>query len=163
MPKNQVVLLATPLSLDSACKIIDGALDAGRKAELLPLTVVVVDTGGHIIALKREDGSGIARVEIATGKAAGALGVGMAGRTLKERFSARVGFQAAVASATNGRFMAAPGGVLILNESGVGIGAVGVSGDASDKDEYAAIEGVKAAGMVPEPISPAEGWEDAPL
>ena len=36
---------------------------------MMPLTVVVLDTGGHVIAMKREDGSGIMRNEIAIGKA----------------------------------------------------------------------------------------------
>ena len=43
------------------------------------------------------------------------------------------------------------------------IGAVGVSGDASDKDEYAAIEGVRAAGFTPHPETPSETWRDAGL
>ena len=42
----------------------------------MPLTVAVLDAGGHLVALEREDGSGIMRVEIAVGKAYGALGFG---------------------------------------------------------------------------------------
>ena len=44
---------------------------------LLPLTVAVLDVGGHIVLLKRQDGSGNLRADIAIGKAAGALGMGI--------------------------------------------------------------------------------------
>ena len=43
------------------------------------------------------------------------------------------------------------------------IGAVGISGDASDKDEYAAIMAVERAGLTPHPEKPADNWRDAGL
>ena len=46
-----------------------------------------------------------------------------------------------------------PGGVLALNDKGDVVGAVGISGDASDKDEYAAITGVHRAGLKSHPNS----------
>ena len=68
--------LKTDLPLEAANRIIERALAAGRGAGMAPLTVAVLDAGGHLVALQREDGSGILRVEIATGKAWGALGMG---------------------------------------------------------------------------------------
>jgi len=122
----------------------DAALAAGRAADLLPLTVAVLDAGGHTVVLKREDGCGIARAGIATGKAAAALGMGIPTRTIRDRLADRPAFQAQIAAATDGRFVGVPGGVLILNADGRAIGAVGISGDASDRDEYAAIaEGIE--------------------
>ena len=56
-----------------------------------------------------------------------------------------------------------PGGVLILDKSGAAIGAVGISGDASDKDEYCAIEAVHAAGYASEPAEPNPEWRSAGL
>jgi uncharacterized protein GlcG (DUF336 family) len=155
--------LAVELPLAHAERIADAALAAGREAALLPLTVVVLDAGGHIVVLKREDGSGILRAEIARGKAHGALGMGIGSRVIRDRLKDRPAFQSAIAAASDGRFIPVPGGVLICRPDGPVIGAVGVSGDASDKDEYAAIAGVRAAGLIPHPENPVEHWRDAGL
>jgi uncharacterized protein GlcG (DUF336 family) len=150
--------LATALTLAQATTIVDGALAAGRSADLEPLTVAVLDAGGHLIALKREDGAGILRPQIAIGKAWGALGMGVSSRTLGRRLAERTAFQAALSAASDGRFITAPGGVLVRSASGEIIGAIGISGDASDKDEYAAITGVRAAGLEPDPPTAVENW-----
>ena len=151
--------LKTDLPLEAASRIIERALAAGRGAGMAPLTVAVLDAGGHLVALQREDGSGILRVEIATGKAWGALGMGESSRALGERLRERLAFQAALAAASGGRFVAVPGGVLIRDAAGEVIGAVGISGDTSEKDEYCAIEGVRAAGLTPEPADPDPDWQ----
>ncbi|NKC33648.1 GlcG/HbpS family heme-binding protein [Falsiroseomonas selenitidurans] len=158
-----VKALAVDLTLAVAEHIADATLAAGRHAGLLPLTVVVLDAGGHVVVQKREDGSGILRAAIAQGKAHGALGMGIGSRVIRDRLRDRPAFQSAIAAASEGRFIPVPGGVLICRADGAAIGAVGVSGDASDKDEYAAIAGVRAAGMVPHPETPAENWRDAGL
>lgn len=74
--------------------------------------------------------------------------------TIRDRMRERPAFQAALAAAADGRFIPVPGGVLILNSAGHAIGAVGVSGDASDKDEFCAIEGVLSAGFDADPPAP---------
>jgi uncharacterized protein GlcG (DUF336 family) len=155
--------LTVPLPLAQAEKIIDFALQAGRAAKLLPLCVAVLDSGGHLLAFKRDDGCGILRGDIAIGKAWGALGMGISSRTIRDRLEDRPAFQGALAAASQGRFVPVPGGVLICNDTGDAIGAVGISGDASDKDEYCAIVGVKQAGLMPSPEDPVEGWDDAEL
>ena len=101
------------VTLAQAGTIIDTALAAGREQDFMPLTVVVLDAGGHIVALKREDGSGILRVEIARGKAWGSLGMGVPSRLLGERLADRPAFQGALSVASEGRFVPVPGGVLI--------------------------------------------------
>lgn len=163
MSENYVHRLAAPLGLAAADTIISAALAAGRKAGLLPLTVAVLDGGGHLIAFRREDGSGILRPDIAIGKAWGALGMGISSRHIRNRLQDRPAFQNALAAASQGRFIAVPGGVLVRNAAGETIGAVGISGDASDKDEYCAIAGVRAAGLLPHPEDPAENWDRAGL
>jgi uncharacterized protein GlcG (DUF336 family) len=155
--------LAVDLPLAAAETICDAAIKAGNEAGLLPLTVVVLDAGGHVVCSKREDGCGILRFEIARGKAHGALGMGIGSRVIRDRLKERPAFQSAIAAAAEGKFIPVPGGVLICRADGVVIGAVGVSGDASDKDEYAAIAGVRAARMVPHPDAPVENWQDAGL
>jgi uncharacterized protein GlcG (DUF336 family) len=155
--------IKTNLPLDAASTIIDTALATGREAGLLPLTVAVLDSGGHLIALKREDGSGILRTEIAFGKAWASLGMGIASRTIGVRLQERPAFQGALAAASGGRFVPVPGGVLVCDASGEVVGAVGISGDTSDKDEYCAIVGIKAAGYTPSPEEPSPTWEASGL
>ena len=115
-----------------------------------------------IVLLKRQDGSGVLRGDIAIGKAWGALGMGISSRTIRDRLKDRPAFQGAIAAASDGRFIPVPGGVLVLKNGEV-IGAVGISGDASDKDEYAAVSGVHAAGLQSHPEKPADNWRDAGL
>ena len=153
----------TALSLDQAATIVDAALAAGRAENMMPLTVAVLDAGGHLLAFKREDGSGILRPQVAIGKAWGALGMGQSSRTLRDRLNDRPSFIGALSDASVGRFIPVPGGVLICSDDDLAVGAVGISGDASDKDEFCAIEAVKAAGLTPHPDAPADNWKDAGL
>ena len=57
------------LTLEQASIIIDKALEKGRELKLQPLTVVVLDAGGQMKAMKREDRSSLMRPEIAGAKA----------------------------------------------------------------------------------------------
>lgn len=138
------------LTLDQADRIIDGALAEGRRLQLGRLTVAVLDTGGHLIALKREDGSEFLRPPIAIGKAWGSLGMGHAGRVLAERSQKMPVFFGALSDMSGGKVVPLAGGVLIRTPEGALIGAVGVSGDTSERDELAAMAGVKAAGLEPD-------------
>lgn len=155
----------TALCLAQANTIVQAALAAGAEHGMMPLTVAVLDTGGHLVALQRQDGSGILRVEIARGKAWASLGMGAPSRLLRDRLSPdRQFFITGLVGASEGKFICVPGGVLIYGEpGGPVIGAVGISGDTSDKDEYAAICGVKAAGLIPNPAEPSETWQQSSL
>jgi uncharacterized protein GlcG (DUF336 family) len=139
-----------PLTLAQASTIVDTALKKGRDTNCAPLTVAVLDAGGHLVAFKREDRSGILRFDIAYGKAWGALGMGFGSRTLFERSNNTPMFFTALAAASGGRLVPNPGGVLIKDLGGDVLGAVGISGDTSDKDEVCAIAGVEAAGLKPD-------------
>ncbi len=161
--EHYVHKLQVSMPLRLADRIVDACLAAGREARLLPLAVAVLDAGGSPVVLKREDGAGILRGDIAVGKAWGALGMGISSRTIRDRLKERPAFQSALAAASQGRFIPVPGGVLAINGADEVIGAIGVSGDASDKDEYAAIAGVRAAGLRPHPEMPAENWRAAGL
>lgn len=148
MPAN-VYRHAVALPLEKAREIVRGALAEGRNQKLAPLTVVVLDGGGHPIAVEREDGSGVFRYEVALGKAYASIGVGLSSRALGEANKERPAFLGAVSAAADGRSVPVPGGVLVLDGNDAIIGAVGVSGDASDADEAAAVAGIKAAGLKP--------------
>src|SRR5277367_1678953 len=136
------------VTLAQASIIVDQALAKGRELNLHPLTVVVLDAGGHMVAMKREDKSGILRTEIATGKAWGTLGMGFGGREFARRAAGGGGlFLTALMAASDGRIVPAPGGVLIRDAADDVIGAVGISGDTSENDEACAVAGIAAAGL----------------
>ena len=139
------------IDLDSARTLVAATRASARDKGLKPLTVVVLDAGGHVVAVEREDGSSIKRYEIAFGKAHGALALGMGSRSIMARAEQQPYFVAAVTSAVGGALVPVPGGVLVRDQSGALLGAVGVSGDTSDNDEAAAVAGVEAAGLVPQP------------
>jgi uncharacterized protein GlcG (DUF336 family) len=147
------------VTLKAAGRIVEAALARGREIGLQPLTVAVLDPGGHLVAFMREDDSGILRPGIAIGKAWGALGMGVNTRLLRDRLADRPSFQAALAAASDGRFIPVPGGVLIRDKGDRILGAVGISGDTSDKDEACAIAGIKAANYQPDPAEPDPDWE----
>jgi uncharacterized protein GlcG (DUF336 family) len=135
------------LTLAQASRIVDAALEKGHEIRCAPLTVAVLDAGGHLVALKREDRSGIMRPDIAIGKAWGALGMGFGSRELFERAAKQPMFITALAAVSAGRLIPVPGGVLIKDAAGDIIGGVGISGDTSDRDEACAVAGIQAAGL----------------
>ena len=137
----------TGLSLEQAVRAIDAALAKAIEMGCAPLTVVVLDAGGHDIALKRQDGSGILRADIARGKAWGALGMGFSSRELAERAQKVPAFVGALAAVSQGRLVPAAGGILIYDTARNVLGAIGISGDTSDRDEDCALCGVAAAGL----------------
>lgn len=137
------------MTLEAAMIVIDGALEKGAEIGCDPLTVAVLDSGGHLTAFKRQDNSGIMRGEIAIGKAYGAVGFGVGGRSLREK---NPKFMAGVISTAPNGMVPAPGGVLIRDpETEKIIGACGISGDTGERDEIAAIAGIEAAGFIADP------------
>jgi len=136
------------LTLSTAETIIDAAFEKAAALNLKPLTVAVLDAGGHTTALKRQDGSSIMRPQIATGKAVGALAVGTGTRWLNANAETRPHFVNALNGASGGAIIPVPGGVVIKNEDGETLGAVGITGDTSDNDEACAVAGIEAANLV---------------
>ncbi|HWF00057.1 MAG TPA: heme-binding protein [Caulobacteraceae bacterium] len=136
------------LTLELAARIVDAGLEQARTLNLRPMTIAVLDAGGHLVSFKREDRSGILRAEIAQGKAWGVLGLGHGGRQLAARSREAPAFYAAIAATSGGRVIPVPGGVLIRDGQGEIIGAVGVSGDMPDRDEACAVHGIERAGLV---------------
>lgn len=151
------------VSLASATAIVDAALLEGRRRDFLPLSVAVLDCGGHLVAFKREDGSAIMRADIAIGKAWGALSMGMSTRALRDRLRERPCFQAALVGVSGGRWVAVPGGVLLLDTKREVCGAVGISGDTSDKDELCAILAAHSTGFATDPDAPSAAWAASSL
>ena len=134
-------------TLEQARTILAATRARGRERGLKPLSVVVLDAGGHVIAFEREDGAPVGRFAIALGKAHGAVMFGASSRRLAEMAEARPQFVAALSAAYDGRLIPAAGGVLIRDEGGALLGAVGVTGDTSDNDAEAALAGIAVAGL----------------
>jgi len=141
----------TRLTLDLALRVIEGAFAKAAELECAPLTVVVLDAGGHEVAVQRQDRSGILRVDIARAKAWGALGMGYSSREVAERAQKAPGFFGALAAVSFGRLAPAAGGVLLFDEEKNVIGAIGISGDTSDRDEECALAGVAGVGLRAQP------------
>jgi uncharacterized protein GlcG (DUF336 family) len=130
------------ITFDSARTIVDAAFAHGRAQGYQPLTVAVLDPGGALVALGRQDGSGFLRPDLAIGKAWGLLGLGMTNRALVARAAESPEIYASIVALAHGKAVAVPGGVLVRDADGTLLGAVGVSGDASLNDEAAALAGV---------------------
>jgi uncharacterized protein GlcG (DUF336 family) len=139
------------LTLQQATTIVEAALRRARETGCAPLAVAVLDAGGHLKAFAREDGTGIIRPQISIGKAWGALGMGVGTRALARRVAEQpqlAPFFTALSAMSEGRVVPVPGGVLIRDADRAVIGAVGISGDVSDKDEACALAGIEAAQLV---------------
>ena len=134
------------INLATARTIIATALKFGEDKGFKPLTVVVLDAGGNVVAAERSDGAPNKRFEIAHGKAFGAISIGMGSRALMARAEQQPYFIAAAGAAIGGALVPVPGGVLVV-DGGATVGAVGISGDTSDNDEAAAVAGIEAAGL----------------
>ena len=142
-----IFMCSVQLSREQARAILDGARAQARQVGLPPLTLVVLDGGGHLVAAEREDGCAPLRFPVAQGKAYAALGMGIASGIIGERNIERPAFLASVAVASKGHFVPVAGGVPILDGEQCVIGAVGVSGASSEEDQQVAIAGIKAADL----------------
>ena len=134
------------LRLQQAQDIISHCLEWRQAHDLKPLTVAVLDAGGHLVALAREDGTSTLRPEIAQGKARGAVAMGLGSRALYERAKKEPFFIQAMNGLSDGSLVPVAGGVLI-KQNGAIIGAVGVTGDVSDNDEACAIAAIEKVGL----------------
>ena len=135
------------LTLADAQTIIRTALAKATELRLKPLAVAVLDAGGHIIAIERQDRASTLRPEIAIAKASGALGLGVSSRAIADMATTRAPFVAAASALAPRGLVPSPGGVIIVDAAGVAIGAVGASGDTGDNDEVCVLAGLQAVGL----------------
>ncbi|MBJ6369923.1 GlcG/HbpS family heme-binding protein [Sedimentitalea arenosa] len=138
------------MNLELANTLINAALEYRRRTQMKPLTVAVIDAGGHLVALNREDGTSNLRAEIAQGKAKGAVAMGLGSRALFNRAQEQPYFITAMNALNGGDLVPVPGGVLI-RQNGTLLGAIGITGDSSDNDEACAIAAIEAQGLTAEP------------
>ena len=103
------------LTLQEALTITQGAFNAGVKESSKPLTVAILDSGGKLISLQRQDGASMMRPEIASAKAWGALAMGCSSRKLATDAEQRPAFMTAVTALADGNVLPVAGGILIKN------------------------------------------------
>jgi uncharacterized protein GlcG (DUF336 family) len=137
----------TQITLEQANTIIAKAFAHGAEQGMKPLTVAVVDAGGHLVALQRQDKSPTLRPKVATAKASGALALGVPSRRIGEMALERPHFVAALGPISQDGVVPVAGGVIVVDGDGTPLGAVGISGDTSDNDEACALAGIAAAGL----------------
>ena len=135
------------LTLSQAQTIISDCLEWRKQNDLKPLCVAVLDSGGHMIALAREDNTSTLRPDIAQGKAGGAIAMGLGSRALYERAKVEPFFIQAMNALCDGALVPVAGGVLV-KQDGVILGAVGITGDISGNDEACAIAAIEKSGFV---------------
>ncbi len=134
------------VTVDEADAIATEVLAWGRRNGTGRLTAAVLDPGGHVVVVKRDDGSEFLRVDVAIAKAWGSLGMGLPGRVMNERLEHAAAFFQALEVVSHGRVVPVPGGV-IIRRLGQIEGAVGVSGDTSNTDEQAAMAAIESVGL----------------
>jgi uncharacterized protein GlcG (DUF336 family) len=135
------------LTLAQARTVIAAALASARELSFKPMAVVVVDTAAQVVASAREDGASALRLDIAVGKAAAAVGMGVNSRVLAQRAKELPAFFGAVATAAQQKFIPQTGAVLILDAAGLVLGAAGASGGSGDEDELVVVAGIRAADL----------------
>ncbi len=137
------------LTLEHANAIIEAGFTESMKLSMPPMSIAILDAGGHLIAFQRQDKAAILRFDIAFAKAYGALGMGIGSRGLEQKAREIPNLMEGAIAASKGRLIAAPGGVLIVNKDNEIIGAAGASGDTSDNDEHIVVCGILSGGLIP--------------
>lgn len=135
------------LTLKQANAIIEGALVKAREMKIKPLAVVVVDVSGNIVAAQREDNASMFRIDVALGKAWGAVAMGCSSRALSKRAKDNPHFLITLAATAHGKFLPQTGAALIKDAQGNILGAAGASGGTGDEDEACCVHGIEQAGL----------------
>src|SRR4051812_8300145 len=98
------------------------------------MSAIVVGLGGSVKAFKKEDGSSMMRFEMAFGKAYASLALGRSSSLVRMRAEERPMFMDYLLKASDGRIFPEGGGMLIRDDTGDVVGAVGVTGDVQERD-----------------------------
>jgi uncharacterized protein GlcG (DUF336 family) len=141
------------MTLAIATGITEGAFALAREVGSKPLTIAVVDNGGVPVALQRQDGSGTSRAKLSFEKARSALALGMPTSELANDFKVAPDMHALLREATGETLLPLAGGVLIKDNHGITIGAVGISGGSLDQEERFVTEAIRALGLLSEPLA----------
>lgn len=137
----------TAITLDQANRILAAIIKRAPELDCRPISAVVVEPGCVVKAFQKEDGASMMRFEMAYGKCYAALSLGRSSMLVKKRQKEKPDFVQFLIVASSEKLFAEGGGMLIRNDSGDVIGAVGVTGDTEENDEVLAVHGIHAAGL----------------
>lgn len=135
------------ITLREALDIIEGAFAHAAKQKLKPLTIVVLDAGGRMKAMQKQDGASMLRYDIAYGKAFATLAMGRSSKLVLQKQREKPVFMENLIDLADGPMFLEGGGQLILDAHGETVGAVGITGDVNEMDDECAFVGVRAAGF----------------
>jgi uncharacterized protein GlcG (DUF336 family) len=135
------------VKLEQSNRIIEAIFSRGRELGCRPLSVVILEAGAKVKAFQKEDGSAMMRFEMAYGKAYAALALGRSSSLVRMRTEERPLFMQYLIRASGDQIFPEGGGMLIRDNDGEVIGAVGVTGDTQERDEGLAAHGIRAAGL----------------
>ena len=135
------------VTMAQADLIMNAVIAHGAELNCRPISVIVVEPGCKVKGFKKEDGASMIRFEMAYGKAYAALSLGRSSKLVRERAVERPIFMRYLIAASDEQVFPEGGGMLIRDDNGEVIGAVGVTGDTEDRDEELAIHGIHAAGL----------------
>jgi uncharacterized protein GlcG (DUF336 family) len=131
------------------------AIAAARKQAIALKTqmcIAVVDSGANLKAFLRMDDAWVGSIDIAIKKAKTAVFFGMATGELGKL--SQPGQPLWGIEHSNDGLITFPGGVPIVDEDGVLVGAIGVSGSAVENDHKVALAGVETLGVSELPAHP---------
>ena len=144
-----VALVAVPaqsqtaprLDARTAQAVVNGCA-AHASAKMQSHAIAVVDTGGHLVAALRMDGTGSGMMDFATAKAQAVAAWGFSTADMAEGAKGTPGFASAPHVVT------VAGGVPIFSADGkTRLGAAGASGEAPEDDAACVTAGIAAAGL----------------
>ena len=124
------------INFETAKKMVDAAEAEARKNNW-GVVICVVDVGGHVIYMRRLDGTQTASVRIAEGKAATAVAFRRPTKSLED------GLQQSPRILAVPGAMPLEGGIPIVVEGKI-VGGIGVSGVTSTQDAQVAVAGLAA-------------------
>ena len=137
----------TMINLAQSNRIIESIFARGHELGCRPLSVIVVEPGAKVKAFQKEDDSAMMRFEMAFGKAYAALALGRSSSLVRMRTEERPLFMQYLIRASDDQIFPEGGGMLIRDQNGELLGAVGVTGDTQERDEELAAYGIRAAGL----------------
>ena len=135
------------ITLDEALKIIHETFAEAKRRNAYPLTAVLLDAGGRVKAVLKQDGASLLRFEVAYGKAYASLAMGRQSRLVLQKAKEKPLFMESFTELADGPMFLEGGGQLIRDSEGEVIGAVGTTGDTNEVDDLCAIAGIRSAGF----------------
>jgi len=150
------------LTLEAADEMANVAVREASTRSFNPISVVVVDVSGRTIVAKTMIGASGLTGDFALAKANVCIGMHCSSREFRDKYQNGDGIgpkmpqllgMGTAAAAANRPLAAFPGGVMCRDAAGNLVGAIGVSGAASDEDEHCAISGAQAVGLVTDPAA----------